>query len=379
MIDKAQKAAIAIFLRTIVFAMACFAFCSSSLHAGEVDPSSANPAKDSTTDFIQQIDGLEKTLVEANTVTVVEAQKQNSAILQAAREASQKEITDKPGFMPSYPDSRPTSNAWASVIPTKETGRVGEQLGADVGANNNSEGNGLTNKPSTSTLSLSDMGNAKTINKTLAGLEANRKSLDQSMPKLSGVMAGAKPPAPDKKAPEKKEDSGSQIDPNNASGRTQFGDRGELTLNNIARNNKKSGGDDDVKDMLDKALANKDKNKEKEEEKKKEEQAKLEKKLDELVKKDPFKFEDYESLRDLYNEKGVAAEELLTNNPKFKDLKDKILSDFAPRDASPSAKKERLINFLSNNQGGEKFQSPIIVADPNAPRHLEQPGHLDSL
>ncbi len=321
--------------------------------------------------LFDKLKGLETTLTDANTVTEAAAPK---TIVAAAAEAGKPE-TPKP-VVPQIPESRPSAGAWASVVPTKENNpRVGEVGEARNTPPPSPSGQGLMNQPSTSTLSLSDLGNSKKVLGTLEGMTSKRNAIDKSMGSMDGVLAQARtlgaPNAGSKDKPaDKKEPSGSKLDPDNNSSKSKFGDTTDLTLGNISKNND-AEKKDSIKEMMDKALANKDKNKEKEEEKKKEERQKLEKQLGELVERDPFKFEDYEALRDMFNEKGEMAQEILAQNPKLKELKDKIESDFAPRDAAPPGKKEPLLNFLADKDRGEKFASPINV-DPTSPR---VPGH----
>ncbi len=323
--------------------------------------------------LFDKLQGLESTLSEANVVTEAAAPKN---IVSAAAELAKPEVAPAPV---SVPESRPSTGAWGSVVPMKDTSAgVGEVSGDVRPANQNPNTQNLMNQASTSTLSLSDLGNAKKVMGALEDMTLKRNAMDKSMATMNGVVAQARnlgQPGPGKeKPPEKKERSGSQLDPDNNSTKSKFGDTNDLTLGNIAKNNDAADKAQSIKDMMDKALANKDKNKEKEAEKKKAEKQKLEKELGEIVERDPFKFEDYEALRDMFNDKADMAQEILAQNPKLKELKDKIVDEFAPRDAAPASKKEPLLNFLADKDLGEKFQSPINV-DPTSPRNQVHPAH----
>jgi len=359
-----------------IFALAA-ALITFTLRADEVDESQvqarqAETERQKLDPLFNKLKGLESTLGEAN---VVQEASMPKSIVAAAAEAKPEEA--KP-VVPPIPESRPSSGAWANVVPPKDTSaRVGE-----IGGDKNSPppsptGQGLMNQPSTSTLSLGDLGNAKKVLSTFEDITRNRNAIDKSMGTMNGVVAQARNLGMNannkEKTPEKKEASGSKLDPDNNSTKSKFGDTNDLTLGNISKNND-GEKKDSIKEMMDKALASKDKNKEKEEQKKKEEKQKLEKQLGELVERDPFKFEDYEALRDMFNEKSDMAQEILAQNPKLKELKDKIMDDFAPRDAAPASKKEPLLNFLADKDSAEKFASPINV-DPTSPRVQVRPGH----
>lgn len=367
-------------------------FClASASSAFEVNEDATPKPFDSTAEFIHQLDGLESVLVDAHTIETEIKQKQESALLAAAREASEKAAaaSKESNSFGAAPESRSSGSAWAGVVPPRTSG-AGKETSLDVG-NNREAVQALTDKPSTSTLSLGDFG-AKTRSSLLNDLRGGANATGLNGAKLPTSVLGAVGAAtsaangkdPVKKAAEKKEDTGSKVDPSGTSTMAKFGKiDGDLTMGNIAKNNKQAERDESIKDMVEKALnGNKDKNKEKEEQKKKEEQAKVEKKIGELVERDPFKYEDYEALRDLYNEQvknnGDAAGELFAGNPKLEGLKDKIINEFAPRDGSKPEVKDPLVTFLSDKENGrEKFQSPIVV-DPTAPRHQELPGHSGS-
>ena len=367
--------------RLFITLVVCLA---SSAPAFEVTEESSSKYQDSTADFIQQLNGLESVLVNAHAVETAFKERQESALLLAAREASEKANGGKDGenFL-NGPQSRPAGNAWATVVPTKSSGN-----GNGGELNSSPAVQALADRPSTSTLSLSDF-SPKSKSTLLGDLRggAGGGVSGGKLPSLAlGAVGGAGPNGKDsgaKKAPEKKEDSGSKIDPNGSSNIAKFGKiDGDLTMNNIAKNNKQAERDETVKEMVEKALNNKDKNKEKEEEKKKEEKAKVEKKIGELVEKDPFKYEDYEALRDLYNEQvknnGEAAADMFASNPKLDGLKEKIVNEYAPRDGAKPEVKDPLLTFLSEKEDRkERFQSPIVV-DPTEQRHLGLPVHSGS-
>lgn len=370
--------------RLFIALVVCLA---SSAPAFEVTESlTPSQSHDSTADFIQQLDGLESVLVSAHAVETAIKERQESALLLAAREASEKASGGKEASnFSNAPESRPAGNAWATVVPTKSS--AGGNSGGEV--SNNPSVQALADKPSTSTLSFGDFG-PKSKSSLLSDLRggAGGGLTGGKLPSLLlGAVGGVGPNGKDagakKPAPEKKEDSGSKVDPTGASNIAKFGKiDGDLTMGNIAKNNKQSEKDQSVKEMVEKALNNKDKNKEKEEEKKKEEKAKVEKKIGELVEKDPFKYEDYEALRDLYNEQvknnGEAAAEMFAGNPKLDGLKDKIVNEFAPRDGAKPEVKDPLLTFLSDKEDRkERFQSPIVV-DPTEQRHLGLPVHSGS-
>jgi len=378
MIVLAKNSRPAMGLLSVVALILTLAYSSTPVLGYEVTEEKAQAAKaekirTELDPLFDQLKGLESTLSQANVVTKAAS---GPELANAGSDRTKEEAKPAPVSV-SVPESRPSTGAWASVVPVKDSSeRVGEFSGEKSSGPAN--GNGMVSQPSTSTLSLSDMGNAKNVLSTLEGMTSKRNSLDKSMGTMNGVLAqarnlGAGNAAKDKPA-DKPEPSGSKLDPDNNSAKSKFGDTNDLTMKNISKNNQDAEKQESIKEMMEKALANKDKDKEKEEEKKKAEKQQLEKKLGELVERDPFKFEDYEALRDLFNEKGELAQEVLAQNPKLKEIKEKIVDEFAPRDAAPSKKKEPLLNFLSDKDAGEKFQSPINV-DPTSPRVPAHPGH----
>ncbi len=359
----------------------------------------------STEALFKQFESLSRTLTETDTVTTAEiaaasgassgasgASASSQAVSPRAAEAAKaaeqakadKEKAEAKSTSLGEKDGSGGSASKSNDLPVKniagKNGRVGEYDGGDSSGSRSSDGpTASVNSPTTSTLNLGDLGNLNSVIGTMNQIGGQRRqnAINRSMGTMAGAVAQAQqrnqPPPGSQDEKKKPNTDPSPNDPN--AGMAKFGQANDLTMGNIAQNRADKDSDKDKADKdkdKDKDKNNKDKNKDKDK-KKEEEKQKLQKELDDIVQRDPFKFEDYEKLRDLFAKQGDQAGDAIKDNPKLSAIKDKIVNEFAPRDASPSSAKDPLLTFLKKEKE-DAFQNPIL-ADPNAIRHQGEQNH----